>query len=361
MNVHVYRKSVVMMVSITIKDIAKIAGVSHATVSRSLNNSPLAAEETKKRIRELADSLGFEFNANARSLITSRSGTICIIYPDKFGEFGASFYYNSLLNQLREALEAKGMDLIVSFPRNRTTGESNIRRLIISKKIDGVIIVHPRLNEVDEQIVSFMEVSKTPYIFLHHHPSSGEQNAVDIIYTDHFNGGYNAADYLIKLGHKRIMTITSIGGSFEFRQRTEGYRAALEHNGIRVEESLIFYGYRDISSGYNIIKDNLQLILRENITAIFCQTDLMAIGALEALKEFNIHVPEDISIVGYDDIDMLMSFKPNLTTVHQPKEEIAVLACERLADLINGRKRKGKINIVLQTRLIVRESAQSAK
>lgn len=346
---------------ITIKDIAKIAGVSHSTVSRSLNDSPLVSETTKEKIKEIASNTGFEFNASARSLSTNKSGTIGVIYPEKFGEYGISMYYNSLLTQLRDSLEKMQMDEIVAFPKNRITNESNIRRLITSRKIDGLIIIHPNINDVDEKIIHFINMSKIPCVFIHHFPKLHEVGKMDVIYTDHFNGGYNATEHLIKLGHKRILCITSHGESIEFLERTAGYKESLEDNGIEINNDFIFMGFRDIDSGYKIVKSNLELIKRNQITAIFAQTDLMAIGAIQALKDEGINVPDDISVIGYDDIELATSFRPTLTTIHQPREEMALLGCERLVELINGKKVKRKINIVLQTRLIERESTKSVK
>jgi LacI family transcriptional regulator len=348
---------------ITIRDIAKLAGVSHATVSRSLNNSPLVAEETRNRINEIAQSLGFQFNANARSLSTNKSGTICIIYPDSEDEHGVSMYYTSLVNQLRDSLEKVGIDIIVTFPKNNFTGENNIKRLIVSRKIDGIMIVHPNLVDVDEQVLHFMEMSKIPYVFLHHYPNFIEGNTADAIYTDHVRGGYLACEHLITLGHKKIACITSHGQgkSTEFVQRTEGYKAALNSYNIPCDNDLIFYGDRDIMSGYNIVKDAIDLMLSKGVTAIFAQTDLMAIGVMEALKELRYTVPGDFSVVGYDDIELVKSFKPNLTTVHQPREEIALLGCERLIDLINGKKKKKIINTMLQPKLTIRESTKAIK
>lgn len=351
----------VINMPITIRDIAKLAGVSHATVSRSLNNSPLVAEETRKKINELAQSLGFQFNANARSLSTNKSGTICIIYPEANDEQVVSMYYSSLINQLRDSLEKVGIDIIVTFPRNNFTGESNIKRLIVSRKIDGIMIVHPNLVDVDEQVLHFIEMSKVPYVFLHHYPSYARENTVDAIYTDHVRGGYLATEHLTKLGHKNIACITSFNQSksTEFIQRTEGYKAALSSYGIPFDNDLIFNGNRDILSGYNIIKENMDKLLSKSVTAIFAQTDLMAIGVMEALRELGYSIPEDFSVVGYDDIELVKSFKPNLTTIHQPREEIAFLGCERLIDLINGKKKKKTINIMLQPKLIVRESTKN--
>jgi LacI family transcriptional regulator len=348
---------------ITIKDIAKLAGVSHATVSRSLNNSPLVADETKQKINELAQSLGFQFNANARSLSTNKSGTICIIYPESHDEQGVSMYYTSLIDQLRDSLEKVGIDIIVTFPKNNFTGENNIKRLIISRKIDGIIVVHPNLVDVDEQVLHFIEMSKMPYVFLHHYPNFALSNTVDAIYTDHVRGGYLAAEHLIKLGHKKIACITSQGQqkSTEFVQRTEGFKAAHNQYDIYFDNELIFYGDRDINSGYNIVKDNINNLLEKSVTAIFAQTDLMALGVMEALKELSYCIPDDFSVVGYDDIELVKSFKPNLTTVHQPREEIALLGCERLIDLINGKKKKKIVNTMLQPKLVIRESTKAIK
>jgi len=342
--------------ALTIKDIAKIAGVSHTTVSRSLNDSPLVAEETKKRIKEIAENMGFEFNAHARSLSTNKTGTICIIFPEGFGEYGVSMYYNSLMHQLWKSFGEENIDIIVSFPKNFATGESNLKRLINSKKIDGIIIVHPKLTQVDEQVTFLIERLKIPYIFLHHYPDFLENKDFDVIYTDHFNGGYYAAEHLIKLGHEKIMCITSYGESLEFKQRTEGYKAAINRYGLNFDGELIFKGYRNIESGYNIIKENINLIFNKKVTAIFAQTDMMAIGAILALKERGVRVPEDISIVGYDDIDLASSFKPSLTTIHQPKEEMAILACKRMVELINSNKKRKKIELILQNKLIIRET-----
>lgn len=344
--------------TITIKDIAKIAGVSQATVSRSLNNSPLVAEKTRERIKELSHTMGFQFNANARSLSTSRTGTIGIIYPERFGEFGISLYYNSLLSQINEYLEKQEIDNIVAFPRNRFTGESNIKRLIKSKKIDGLIIIHPNITDVDQKVINFLEVSRMPYVFLHHFPSFCDIETVDAIYTNHFGGGYDATKHLIDYGHKNILCLTSYGDSMEFAQRTEGYRAALMDNNIGLRDDFIFKGYRDISSGYEIIMKNIDFIQESNITAIFSQTDLMAIGAMQAIKEVGKKIPDDYSIVGYDDIEMILEFKPKLTTIHQPREEIAILTCSRLLELINGLKNNKKVNIRLSTKLIIRETTK---
>lgn len=344
--------------AVTIKDIARILGISHSTVSRSLNDSPLVAQATKEKVKKVAEELGFAFNANARSLSTKVIGTIGIIYPENYGEFGPGLFYGSLLEELRDTLEKAGLDTIVSFMYNQYTNKNNIKRLIVTKKIDGLIIVSPDINYITEDVLNYMEASKVPYVFLHHNHILPKSSNGDIFYTDNFLGGYLAVEHLIKIGHKNIMTITSHANSREFNERTRGYLEALNSYGLQENKEYIFYGDSDINSGYNIVSENLEFIKTNNITAIFAQADLMAIGCMEAFKEYRILVPDDISIVGFDDLDLIMSFKPHLTTIHQPREELAILSCERLIQLINYMGKKKKVDVMLKPKLIVRDSTK---
>jgi LacI family transcriptional regulator len=335
--------------SITIKDIAKIAGVSYSTVSRSLNDSPLVAEETKNKVKQIAEDLGFQFNANARSLTTNRTGTIGIIYPENFEDFGINLYYSSLHNQLRKSLEEKDLDLIVTFPKNRVTKENNIKKLITRKKVDGFIIAYSNLNY---ETIYFIENSKIPYVFFHH-PIDFKLEDVDLICTNHFEGGYLATQHLINCGRRRIMCI-SAGEEQEFRMRTDGYKAALLDNSIPYSDSLILQGEPIFHSMEQLINKNINII--KSIDAIFAHTDLMAWGIMEALKKHNIRIPEDIAVIGYDDIELSSYITPKLTTIHQPRENIAILTCERLYELLNSKSIKRKKKMLLKPSLVIRES-----
>lgn len=342
--------------SVTIRDIAKIVGVSHSTVSRSLNDSPLVAQKTKSKIKKVANDLGFAFNANARSLSTNSIGTIGVIYPENYGEFGPGLFYGSLLNELRETLEKHELDSIISFVSNRFTKENNIKRLILSKKIDGLIIVSSNINGIDDETMNFMQSSKVPYVFLHHISNLRNISKIDMFYTDNFSGGYLATEYLIKIGHRNIMSITSNSNTEEFNQRIRGYKEALRNYNIQTRDEYIIHGYPDINSGYNIIIEKLNFIKANKITAIFAQTDLLALGCLQAFNELKIVVPNEISIVGYDDLELIMNFKPNLTTIHQPRKELAILSCERLIRLINSKHAIKNVNVMIKPKLIIRDS-----
>ena len=346
--------------SVTIKDIAKIAGVSHSTVSRSLNDSPLISEKTKKRIKQIADDLDFQFNANARSLNTKRTGTIGIIYPEHMDEFKVNLYHSSLLSDIRYSLERESLDSIVTFPKNRFTKESNIKKLINQKKIDGLIII---CEEISQNDFDFIKQTKIPSVFLHYVPMIGSEESIDLITTDHHYGGKLATEYLIKLGHRKILCLTAnyLSGGQEFFQRTEGYKEALAANGIEVDEKFIISGNFTFESTYEILMKNKDLL--KDITAIFAQNDLMAMGAISALNDAGYRVPEDISVIGYDDSEMCLYFKPKITTIHQPREELSKLACEHLIKVLNKRNEADEkfINKRIKPVLVERDSVRAVK
>jgi LacI family transcriptional regulator len=341
----------VILISITTKSIAKIAGVSQSTVSRSLNDSNLISDDTKKRVKRIAAELGFEFNANARSLKTSNTGTVSLVYPENFDDFSLHLYFSSLYNQIRESLEKADLDLIVTFLRNRFTGRDSIKKLVSRKKVDGFIIVQSYLKR---EILNFLKQNKIPFVFLHLYPHIHNVQEVDAVYTDHFKGGYLAAEHLIGLGRKKIICLAVASREAEFFMRTKGFKTAHHDYGLAAPKNLFIYGDRSFKSGYQAIIDH-QSILKE-VDAFFAHTDLMALGVIAALKELKVRIPEDIAVVGYDDIELGTYFRPYLTTIHQPREEIARLTCERLIELLSMEKPTQAKKFAIEPRLIVRES-----
>lgn len=258
---------------------------------------------------------------------------------------------------MRSSLEKENLDIIVAFTKNGYTCEDNIEKLVMKKKVDGFIIVN---SELEQSTLIFLKKSKIPFILMHPFLNNSRLEDVDTVSTDHIRGGYLAGEYLAKLGHKDIMCISARGVGNEFEQRTEGFIAGLEDKGVAFNKDKLFYGNNiSFHSSYRIIMDNRDIL--KNTTAIFCQTDLMAMGVVEALRELKIDIPKDLSIIGYDDIELTTWFKPFLTTIHQPREEIALLSCEHLLTLINSKKTKEKRNIVIQPTLIEREYCRSNK
>lgn len=337
----------------TIKDLARIAGVSHSTVSRSLNDSPLISEETKARIRQLAREYNFELNASAQSLSTRKTGTIGIIFPELYEEYRNLQYLGLLLISLRHSLEKNSCDSIINFPKNNYTGISNIQRLIRSKKVDGLLIVIPEIEEADWQ---FLVESNIPFVLLHFKQRYRHTENIDYLYTDHYKGGYKATTHLIKAGCRKILCLTDKHDFIEYEDRTKGYAAALKDNDIPLDERNIFKGVVSFDFGYKVARENIDLIKQTD--GVFAQADLLALGFIEGLRRHNVAVPQDYAVVGYDDIELGTFFKPNLTTIHQPREKHALLACERLVELINDINVDARMQQIVEPELIVRESCR---
>ncbi|WP_158738051.1 LacI family DNA-binding transcriptional regulator [Alteribacillus sp. YIM 98480] len=338
--------------AITTKDIAKLANVSQSTVSRCLNDSPMIPKKTKKRILKIAQEHGFQFNAHARSLSSNKTHTIGVILPKSLFGFEGELHFRSWQNELIESLEKMEFDVIVAFFENRFTKENNIKRLIAAKKVDGLIILEPGL---DDETITILERTDIPFVFCKYIPPFYKTKDVDFICVDQFKGGYIAADHLIKQGHENIMCISSnqIGGEFELR--TDGLKAAFYDNNLPYNDKLLFYGDTTFESGYQVIMDNADVL--RDITAVFAQNDLMALGSILALKELGINVPKDIPVVGFDDIELCTYYKPYLTTVHQPTKEIAAITCKRLIEKLKSTDSTVKQKLEISPTLVIRESS----
>lgn len=348
----------------TLRDVAKAAGVSMATVSRSLNGSSLIPETTRKRVRGIADQLGFEFNSHARSLITRRVGTIGIILPPDFDRFGVNLYHGTLHNALRSVLECNDIDLIVAFLNNHFTGGNNVRKLVGRKKVDGLIIVQPVF---ERALVEFLQSMEMPFVFSHYPPPDDCPDDVDVIYPDNEQGGFLAARHIAGLGRKRILCIASEGGREHEREwdlRLAGVRRGLSESGVTLREKDLLRGDMTMESGYNLVM-SVRGFLRQ-YDGIIALNDLMAIGAILAIREVGLQIPRDIAVVGYDDTDLASCMRPTLTTIHQPREELSLVTCERLLELVSTRHagrtaRAARVSraarrIVLTPKLVVRES-----
>ncbi len=338
---------------ITIRDIAKIAGVSHSTVSRSLNDNDMIPQKTRDRIKELAKELGFEYNYSARSLSTNKTGTIGLIFPLGFDEIAVGPFFNSMINGIRKQLAKTSYDTIIDFPKNPFTEESNIKKLINRRKIDGLLLAVSNLNEEEWE---FILESKIPTVLLHFRLHNSVASKVEFVSTDQFMGGYLATEHLIYLGHKDILTFTCKEWdeeTREFEDRTMGYKKALVDNDLEVDDKKIIFCDITYEAAYECVKKNIGMLRQHS--AIFAQTDIMALGIMAALKEFGIRVPEDLSVIGYDDIEYGKYNTPKLTTIHQPAEKLVEIGCKRLVDKLSSVKSK-KLQEIIEPKLEIRQS-----
>ncbi len=339
---------------VTIKDIAKIAGVSHSTVSRSLNDSSEISEKTKERIKKIAEELGFEFNNNARSLSTKKTGTIGIIFDKGFDQENASLFFSKLLKELRYSLERASFDAIIDFRANPFTGKNNIKKLINGNKIDGFIIVDEYIEEED---LKFIKEKKVPTVFVHNRPVYQKKYKLDYVMADHYKGGYLATQYLINMGHKQIITFTHkiYNKEYsEFEERTKGFVKAMEENNLKISEKEIIRD--EISFEYG--REKIKEIVKKNkkFTAVYAQTDLLALGIIRGLRELNIKVPEEVSVIGYDNIEFGKFSEPELTTINQPTAKLAEEAVKLLTEKFDKKYNEVERKIIVEPNLVLRNS-----
>lgn len=338
---------------ITIKDIAKLAGVSHSTVSRSLNDHPGISQKTKDRIRRLAKDMQFEFNAGARSLSTRQTGTVAVIFAESPAYVGTLLYLNQLLQGIRRAFEQQSIDCIITYPQNSVTMQSNIQRMIHMQKIDGLLIIHPEVPSEDWGVI---EQYNIPNIALHFKPKSVSYRSMNYVFIDHELGGYQAAEKLIQNGRKRILNITEDSYNLQFIERTAGYKKAMADYNLPVNQNMIIKGECSFDFGYQTIMDHRGIM--DEIDGVFAHADIVALGVLEALKDLHKRIPEDVAVIGYDDIELSAAYRPGLTTVHQPREEMIKLGCERLIEMMSRENEQPPMQVILEPEIVFRDTCK---
>ena len=336
---------------VTIKDIAEIAGVSFSTVSRCLNDSSLVAEKTKAKVNKIADDLGFEFNAGARSMITSRVGTVGIILPEQYTAVNVNVYHGMLMNSLRTYLEKADVDLIVSYERNHYTNHNNIIRLVTRNKVDGLIIL---VEEIHPESLAYLLDHSVPFVCLHYPPGQDIKDQ-EVVYTDHYMGGKLVAEHLLEKGKQSFCLLAMESEHLEFRLREEGYCDTLVKAGFSVKR---FFSDSTFDSSRAVMSENMDELRK--CDALFAANDLMGLGAIRAMKDHGLSIPRDMAVVGYDDSEFGRYNNPALTSIHQPREELAHISCDRLFIQMEKRKNGDEImkkRISIQPVLIPRESS----
>ncbi|MGM7723143.1 LacI family DNA-binding transcriptional regulator [Metabacillus sp. Hm71] len=331
---------------VTIKDIAKLANVSHTTVSRALNNSPLIKEKTKRRIIEIANQLNYSPDVHARSLVMQRSYTI--------GLFLTSLTEGTSSSFLAETI--RGVHTVIDENYNLfIRGIQDFERFsaITRKRFDGIILMSQ--SDVDNSFIYHVLEQKIPLVVLNR--PVDDRSIVNILSNDR-EGAYEAVYFLIMKGHRKIAIIE---GTPKFRsslERKEGYLNALIDHQLPIFQEYMVKGNYDMVSGYESMKK--LLYLEKPPTAVFCSNDDMAIGAMKAINEAGLTVPTDISIIGFDDIGFSEYTTPALTTVKRPIEKISMVGAKKLLHLMDGTEETIE-PIFLTTQLVNRQSVAERK
>ncbi|HHV30128.1 MAG TPA: LacI family transcriptional regulator [Clostridium sp.] len=341
----------------TSEEIAKLCGVSRATVSRVINNSPNVKEETRQKILAIIKEKDYVPIASARRLAGIDSNIIGLFVLDiniseSTTRVSKSAYFSQLVNLIIDQANNFGFQVLVSI----ITSEkqlTEIRNLFISRTIFSAIFIGAfnEESQLDDNIIL-----EYPTIIIDRQSKSAEEKPNRLVINlDNFEGAYNATQFLIKSGHTRIGHISGDLRKLSGIERYKGYKKALEDAKLCFDRKLVREGNFLEDSGYQLAYE----ILEENITAIFCANDVMAISAIKAIKEKGLSVPEDISVIGFDNTAIGNYIMPALTTVDAPLEYIAQTCIESLKYFCKNKHFKEK-EIRIKTNLIIRESTKEA-
>lgn len=330
---------------VTIIDVAQRAGVSYATVSRVINNETYVKDATRQRVQQALAELGYVANRQARSLRGGRTNMIGLLVRD----FGSG-YIGEIIRGIDQELGERHYDLLLYTTHGRGQRESDYVATLMRGMVDGLLLVLPR---TPEAYLTKLRQAHFPHVLIDH---QGIDRAGPAVGATNWQGGYDATTHLINLGHRRIGLITGELGLGCAVDRREGYCAALCAHGLAVDPTLIATGDFTQSAGYNGAKQ--LLTLASPPTALFASNDMMAFGAMEAIREHGLRIPEDLSILGFDDIPQAAGVHPPLTTVRQPLEAMGRVATQMLFGYLAEPIRTDE-RIELPTQLVIRNSCQS--
>jgi LacI family transcriptional regulator len=328
--------------NVTIVDVADEAGVSYTTVSRVINNKGNVRPETRERVLMAMTRLGYVVDQRARSLAGGRSQVIGLLVPD-----AGTSYIGEVIRGIDAELVTAQYDLILYTTHHRKTKESAYVVTLTRGLADGLLLVLPRNPKA---CMETLRQHHFPHVLIDHR---GSGDAVPAVAAANWQGAYSATEHLIELGHQRIGFVTGDMDQICAQDRLAGYETALADHGITLDPELVYEGDFFQHSGY--AGANALLELNSPPTAIFASNDVSAFGVMEAVREHGLRIPDDISIVGFDDIPQAAHVHPPLTTVRQPLEEMGRTATRMLLEHIKDSHCPLK-RVELPTELVLRQS-----
>ncbi len=336
--------------SVTMSDVAKLAGVSMMTVSRVIGNETKVRESTRNKVRAAITQLGYKPNISARNLASSKSHLIAFLYNNP-----SEGYIGQLLIGAMHKSQPQGYNLVLNFVQSEEDGvEENIREFIESSRVDGIILSPPFSDS--EALVKLVQDIELPTIRIS--PQS-KNFSIPYVCMDEVRAAFDMTEHLINKGHKKIAFIKGHPDHSGSHMRFSGYEKALKKHNIEIPDTYIEQGMFNYKSGH--IAANTLLTLPDRPTAIFASNDDMAAAVLSAAQKHNITVPKELSVVGFDDSPIATSIWPCLTTIRQPTLEIAEMATQMLIDRLNGvSPASNTMKQTMDYQLIVRETVSTA-
>lgn len=329
---------------LTIKEIAELAGVSKATVSRVLNNYPHISPEIHEQVMEVINRTGYQRNQIARLLASDRSGIIGLVIPSGAEAVFTDPYFPTLTRGISITARQNQQTLSLFLCESEQEGIDTIRSILANRLLDGIIVTADYKNHSFEQQLLDGDM---PFVYIGRPKNDQDAAYID---TDNFKGGVIATEYLIERGFQRIAIIGSDKNT-SADLRYQGYFHALQTHAIAHDDRLVAFGDYSMESGTRAMYE----LLPAQPDAVFVTSDTMALGALRALRERGLHVPDDIAIIGFDDLPPAIQADPQLTTIRQPIARTGELAVETLLEMIENPERPLR-QLQLPVELIVRAS-----
>ncbi|WP_066363388.1 LacI family DNA-binding transcriptional regulator [Neobacillus drentensis] len=332
---------------VTIKDVAREAKVSISTVSRVLNMSGYTSEKTKEKVLYAVKKLGYTGSLVAAAMIKKQTLTLGLIIPDI-----KNIFHSDLTRAVEDGANSHGFNIFLCNTDNNLQKEVEYIHLLIAKGVDGIIFSSPEVK--DKNIKEVKEkFPDLPIVIL---GSKFHNLTINEILVDNFDGGYRATSHLLELGHKDIAFISGGIDSYSSIERHKGYKFALNESGIPINDDFVIFDRFYIESGY---KNALKLLQKnKRPTAIFAGSDSIAVGIYKAARELNLKIPEQLSVVGFDDSQYAEILSPMLTTIHTPIKEMGQRAIEIIVKSIKEKK-IFKETLVLYPTLVERESTMA--
>lgn len=335
---------------VTIKDIAKAVGASYSTVSRALNNMPGTRAATRERILAVAQELGYEPNAIARSLVTNRTLTLAFILPDLSNPF-----FSTILQAAEQEADLHGYQLLICETRWDADKERREIKMLSEKRVDGILLYPAR--EVTD---NYLPIGRTPMVVFGRHESS-ESETCRFIEVDNAKGCRLAIQHLLACGYDRLAYVGGPPQSLSHMVRLNSFLDNLRKKNLSYEPHWVMEGEYSLESGHKLVTRLLRKPRETWPNALVCANDMIALGALQALSELGVQVPQEMGVVGFDDVCYASLPQIQLTTVHIPREEMGRIGTRLLFAQLDPESGWGQTcpagsRIVLEPRLVKRKT-----
>jgi LacI family transcriptional regulator len=335
----------------TIKDIAQQSGVSLSTVSLVMNGNPRISKVTRDRVHETMKRLGYQPNRMARALAWRHTRTLAVLMPQLKHGF-ADVYFGEIVSGIYDKACKLGYKVLLEVARSEFVENKEYLQLYDQKYVDGILFIGA--NNRHWFVQDFVG-SARPFLLVNNY---SKEHDLNYVVSNYRYGAWQVAQHLIRLGHRRIGFIAGALQEIQTsRDILESFQEALSDHGIDLDPSLVVDGLLTEEGGMKAAEQLLRL--NDPVTAIFALNDKMALGAIKQLHESDRRIPEDVAVVGFDDIPQASFSIPSLTTVHQPLYEIGKRSCESLVELIHGKVER--VQEVIPIHLVVRESCGANK